>query len=263
MTRLLAVLVGVVVAESALRLALTLGWSPNPAIFFDAYSDDRYWRMVKTGTVATVPGIIRDDMLGWRREFRPAPVMFFGDSFVDSPLPSLVGASPCGVSGYGVDQICMAASLYGREAETLLVGIMTLDVDRAILTYRGADKPRLVSEPRQRRLTASYAGRLAVRAAQVALARGIDSGATSRTDEKVAALEASLDLLPPHAVVVLMYPPQDSPHGWRAEAVRQGCAKRGLRLIDTRGVLAGSYDSTGHPAEVGYHILAMVIKEAV
>jgi hypothetical protein len=86
------------------------------------------------------------------------PILFFGDSFIqsgatlDEKIPQMLGALipsmdvlNYGVGGYGTDQISLRFQReYGKfesRRPIVLIGIMLGDMDRALLRYRGGQKP--------------------------------------------------------------------------------------------------------------------------
>ncbi len=94
---------------------------------------------------------------GYPADPGPRPVLFFGDSFVagaqldfDDKIPQQLGrllpgrtVLNYGVGGYGLDQIVLRFQVeHARFRDpTVLLGVLTTDIDRCVLTFRNAAKP--------------------------------------------------------------------------------------------------------------------------
>ena len=152
----------------------------RPSLYFDPLSDDNFWKLRFLWSPAAAEKkpftvkVVYDELLGWAPEQNDdnplgivregayrvetdGSVLFYGDSFVEgnTPEPDRIPQSldrlitdrvvyNYGVSGYGVDQI------YLRLREThdqfqrpiVLVGLLTSDLDRSVLSFRDRPKPR-------------------------------------------------------------------------------------------------------------------------
>lgn len=151
----------------------------DPGRYADPLSDDQYWLLRARGGLE--PALLRhteheqDPRLGWvpdRRNLNalegwqspPYPagatrtVAVFGDSFVlgtvadGERLPDhlqalLLGTRVLnyGVAGYGLDQIALRvidrSPVLQRQQARAVIGILTTDLDRALLTVRSGPKP--------------------------------------------------------------------------------------------------------------------------
>jgi hypothetical protein len=141
-----------------------------------ASGDDDYWKLSfiwEAGKKGQGVGRI-DPELGWAPAKEPGnplgiitetpykmedirqPVLFFGDSFVAgaTPIPYRIpqlldGLSVdrsvlnYGVGGYGVDQIYLRFRKTAKDFDkpTILIGILTGDLDRGVLSFRTGQKP--------------------------------------------------------------------------------------------------------------------------
>lgn len=168
--------------ELALRATFLLADSPtrHPKHYADWSSDDDYWKLHGRwlGKWAPAPERVHP-LLGWsqarvtpdnpwglltetRERLAPSDrpkVLFYGDSFVeglaeppfwipnhmDRELPA-TDVVHLGVGGFGTDQIhLLFRETNGlAEAPFVIFGVMTYDLDRAVLTVRTGLKPRLV-----------------------------------------------------------------------------------------------------------------------
>ena len=178
---IVSTLVVIAVCEAFLRLALFSDTFPVPALrqswrYADSSYEDDYWKLAflfDSSAKAQRVGYI-DPQLGWAMEKSPdnplglvsdtpysvadirRPLLFYGDSFVAgaSPVPDRIpqimdrllperSVLNYGVGGYGVDQIFLryANTVGDFSAPTVLIGILTSDLDRSILGMRTGQKP--------------------------------------------------------------------------------------------------------------------------
>ncbi len=170
---IMTLLVGPILGEGLLRLCLAadLGDLRQPKLFADPYTEDDHWKLKRRWgeTIRTPP----DPLMGWStpklvrnplgvlRPFGYEPqtenvVLCFGDSFMagrtphPGKIPDLLEerlGGPTvynyGVGGFGVGQMYLRF----REAypafvdPVIVVGLLTRDLDRTVLSVRGAPKP--------------------------------------------------------------------------------------------------------------------------
>ena len=176
---LLAAIVGtLLVAEVYVRLVVA-GRVPGPVQlrqakrFTEYFHHDDHWILRMRLDPELHPPIPSHPLLGWVFKVDPAtfvhhdfeqldgrrPVLLYGDSFADC-MPQVVcfeeqlAASPefsaghlllnHGVGGYGTDQILLllqnTIDLY--EDPFVVLSLMTLDLDRSVLSFRSGPKPR-------------------------------------------------------------------------------------------------------------------------
>lgn len=145
----------------------------SPGLYADTLSDDDYWKLYYLFNGQFAPPAQPHLLLGWVGEFsretyehnetqrigRRRPVLLYGDSFA----ACATAAQPCfqqilngardfaqdyyflnyGVGGYGVDQIYLlfkkSIGLYNNPL--VVIGLMTEDLDRSIMTVRVGQKP--------------------------------------------------------------------------------------------------------------------------
>jgi len=167
-----------------LGIAAKISFFRVPDQYADELSDDDYWKLhqlwVREGG-STGTGAV-DPLLGWAPrktprnplgvitesaayvpDFAGRVILCFGDSFmagaqqlpIADRLPQQLAAVlpqyevyNFGVGGYGVDQILLRfRTVHPQFAQAVVViGILTRDLDRSVLTYRGAPKPYFVLE---------------------------------------------------------------------------------------------------------------------
>ncbi len=205
-------------------------------------------------------------------------ILFFGDSFVhgmpfnQTTLPEMVEAqladgrpvANLGVRGYGLDQIYLLAHELGtpRRGDTLLVGVLTWDIDRTVFSFMFGQKPRFVVQDGALRLSnipfpssnqkflrsfkVSYPSFLIqalkrkwarlrnldiVEGGQAEEKRQITRAILAQWSREIAAAGAQM-------TVVLFHTRQDiATQDWRNEVVRETCGELGILLLDTADVL--------------------------
>ena len=167
-------LVAPFVAEIVIRSGMSvdsLGLR-NAKLYADMTADDDYWKL-KRGwkpplwvnmhpVLGWKPRVTEKNPLGILRAPGYVPrrenvVLCFGDSFMEGVTPSPdkipdqleqelkdLTVYNCGVGGYGVGQIYLRflEETPKYDKPIVVVGILTSDLDRTILSVRGAPKPR-------------------------------------------------------------------------------------------------------------------------
>ncbi|MFT7670190.1 MAG: hypothetical protein ACI8X5_002897 [Planctomycetota bacterium] len=167
-------LIAPLLAEGALRICIAgnIANLRNAKLFADSLSDNDHWKLRKLwkGTARVAP----DPLFGWSTPktaknplgvirlhgYEPQTknvVLCFGDSFMEgvTPFPHKIPDQleerleeqtvyNYGVGGYGVGQMYLRflADHSQYVDPTIVVGIMTRDLDRSILSVRGSPKPR-------------------------------------------------------------------------------------------------------------------------
>jgi hypothetical protein len=144
----------------------------DPGLYATEYSDDywklRYWFVPKSHLSPIV-----HPLLSWAGHFEPdhyqhkeanrlngrRPVLLYGDSFAQCAIPNqdcyqqFLNVDPeftkdhyflnYGVGGYGIDQeyLLLRESLHLYQRPVVFLGLMTGDLDRALMRVRGRQKP--------------------------------------------------------------------------------------------------------------------------
>lgn len=156
----------------------------NPSLYAAPLADDDYFKLKYRWNIPNRPRVnprvtLRqfDPLLGWRPQESAAnplglieqtpyaadpnrpTILFFGDSYVagktklPDKMPQILDrAIPSyrvynyGVAGYGVGQIYLRFRQTRGEFRdpVILLGILTRDLDRSVLAFRGAPKPQFV-----------------------------------------------------------------------------------------------------------------------
>lgn len=166
--------------ELGIRGGIALGIKSvcRPGLYADPLSDDDYWKLrhlwspEQNRAAGESRKLVADEQLGWAPDdsgddgFNPPtarseiaggpPILFYGDSFVEGNtkpqdrIPQIMNTLIAdravynlGVSGYGVDQIYLNVkqSHVAWESPTLLIGMLTVDIDRSVLRFRERPKP--------------------------------------------------------------------------------------------------------------------------
>lgn len=170
--------VAVVVAELVFRALLfsSVPWMEKfrkPELYGDYFSDDAYWLLYERFGGEYDPPQDPHALLGWisgsfdrdsllhgnsAQVGRRRPVLFFGDSFTSCAerpcFEDVLNADAAfsrgcfmlnyGVGGYGLDQIylLMHEVIPKYRDPVVVLGVLTEDVDRAVLSVRVGQKPR-------------------------------------------------------------------------------------------------------------------------
>jgi len=297
------------------------GWQrlADPSAYADPLCDDTYWLLLNRakgwkGRPETAGPYEWDPELGWTPDRRnldaqgawpnaknpqtllEPPIALFGDSFLFGTTPNgerisdfLQEALPhrrvlnFAVGGYGVDQMVLAAErhLSKLDSATVVLGIMTTDLDRAVLSVRTAPKPRAVLEESLLRFQlpgaeegaaawfashppgiASYL--LAFLSRQAALKAASAKGHLEpecRVEEKTAIHQALMSRFHgicqagAHRCQVLLFHRQealDRPEGWRSLLVKQSAKALELPVLDTREIFQATAKAAGQDARQLY-----------
>jgi len=283
-----------------LGIALEIERFRDPGLYADWSSEDEYWRLLwhwnPTGQapggaalpaagevhprLGWVPPRSQDNPLGIigydpaRTGHASAPVLFLGDSFVagidsGSSLPALLDqrlpgrvVHNLGVGGYGLGQILLrlGAALQAFESPAVLVGVLTTDLDRSVLTVRTGPKPHFVLQGDELELrgvpvpadphawlranppqTSSFLLAWLTRRFRGLAAGGDPLAAAHRREEKQQLNARVLDEIadecrkagaPLGFVIFHTLGELDRP-GWRVRFLRRELARRGLPFVDT------------------------------
>jgi hypothetical protein len=306
--------IGPLAAEVGLRISLLFPKSPtrNPELFGNYYFDDDYWRMQMMWKPPEWPtsSEYTHTLLGWSQdkvtEANPLglvkttlarlkddgthKILFYGDSYVagetdaDHRLPAYMekrmGGVPVvdlGVGGYGSDQSYLLFRESWEKAggkPTIIMGVLTEDLDRALLTIRTAPKPRLVPGAKGRlqprhdplprdsrvwleahplRLRSYFASLLLTAIRQrdynprVEEACELNRKIIEAVDEITK--NAGLDLL-----YVIFYGPSAIEHReWRETFLKDELDERSIRYLDSRLPIYAWCKRTGRPVADLYH----------
>ena len=268
------------------------------------FQDDDYWLLRKQWSSVHPPFTLHQE-LGWIGDFDAEtyrhtlekeqkgriPILLFGDSFsacVDEVLcfEDILDEHPTmskdyyilnyGVGGYGIDQILMlmkrVVPLYPDAI--VIAGFMTLDIDRAHLRYRDANKPKMDVHNKTLVLThtpkddvklniSSYLYRkmLFSHFTPTKVRSYLHNEARAR-QKKIERLYYILDemnqILKQHSGFFVVFDPLlDSPSDWRAQKVESWMRKKQAIHLLTReiydkrntGERSAFIRSDGHPTE--------------
>jgi hypothetical protein len=310
------------------------GWQrfANPGAYFDPTCEDHFWRLLhqSPGWDQAVPMHTAHELhkaLGWSVDkrnknqwgawespsyplrFEGDPIGVFGDSYVfgttrnGKRLPDQLAEMwpdkrllNYGVAGYGFDQILLA---FEAQAERLmgqraLIGLLTTDLDRSVLSVRSGPKPYFTEEEGELALhnahivdNETYFATHPVRPwsylwtylriniprhwnvwvkrtpwnCEVPQKERINRALFTRLGASCRASEVD-------CTVVLFHNPErvGLVPDWRSDLVRRETARVGLVLVDTRQAVleaqaAGTqvYGADRHPSEAGNAVLARAI----
>ena len=305
-------------------LAADLAKLRNPKLFADPLSDDDHWKLKRrwSQTIRTRP----DAELGWtipaiqsnplgilrQADYEPQTenvVLCFGDSFMAglTPFPHKIPdlleeqldgrtAYNYGVGGYGVGQMYLRfqQAEHGYNDPIIVVGILSRDLDRTILSVRGSPKPRfrlvdgelvvekpsLTEDPddwdaQNPPSIRSYLLALLVRRARTSLARGQVEEQSYRREEKRVLNRAILGAWVEEArakdlrLLFMTFPPSRNlgQPSWRDDFFEETFESLDVPWIDGRKVLYRDMKASGrkaaryflpdnHPNELGNRLFA-------
>ncbi len=329
------VIVGPVGMETFFRLGImTSKRFRDPGLYADYYSDDSYWKLYdlwkinyrapRPERVHPILGkvnckVTEENPLGvirktpYNLDYGPNTILFFGDSFV-------VGATPMkdkipqimdrlipemsvynyGGSGYGVDQIFLRFQMAHKEFQKpiIIVGMLTNDIDRCVLSVRVGQKPyfkvednRLVLcgvpiEPNQsewyRRnppTMYSFAGAFLIRKFRILRANRNPYELTYKREEKKLICGKIIEELVQETrtkdlplLLVFFYGERELQYtGWRETFLKEQAGKWDIPYVDTKQVLLqASHDrgiqpseffiqQDGHPTSIANNLIAVAI----
>jgi hypothetical protein len=168
------VILFVICAEAAARISIALDMAPlnSPDYYANPSCGDDNFKMKGPDAATAVANDTYHRLLGWTGQRTPdkpdgrawppridgrPKMVFYGDSFMrgtvgpSQSIPALVeAATPSrqalsyAVAGYGVDQIWLRYMLQADripEDTPVVFGVLTVDLDRSAMRYRGALKP--------------------------------------------------------------------------------------------------------------------------
>ncbi len=303
-----AAIFGFAGGELLLRAAIGLGVEKvrDPRLYAGWCDDDDQWKLryrwlSETREALGQSGFAFDPRYGWVTEGTPEgggrAALLYGDSFAHGVEPTPVPLRLAGqldrllpevpvvnyaVSGYGLDQIYLRfLDTHGAwQKPTVLFGLMTLDLDRAILTVRDAPKPyfelagdslELAGVPLPADVAAwhrdhpprirSYLAAWLTRRLRLATGPGDETEIPYRQEEKrrltrrlleAAAAEAAAAELP--MIVVLFYPLwQLEFEGWRETFLRDELERLGVPYLDTKALFLAEAERASRPAADFYY----------
>lgn len=314
------------------------GWTrfANPGAYFDPTCEDRFWRLLHHSpgwdqALRIHSEHEHDPTLGWSVDsrnknswgawespiyplrFEGEPIGVFGDSYVfgttedGQRLPDQLAALfperrllNYGVAGYGLDQIVLA---FEAQAERLagtqsLIGVLTNDLDRSVLSVRSGPKPFFTQDGGELTLHTEhivpheeYFATHPVRPLsylwtylRINIPRHwrvwVQKDAWNcelREKETINAalftrLKQSCDAYEIDCSVVLFHNPEQVVQApdWRSDLVHREAKRVGLPLIDTREAIVDAlndsvpfYGADRHPSAEGNRILAKLIHENI
>jgi hypothetical protein len=302
-----------ILAELVFRLAIALELpsARNPSLYADHLSEDDYFKLAVAWGHTRISERLAHPLLGWAPPVTPSnplgiirsapyevirerPVLFFGDSYVAGATGAADGIPHhlerlldghavynYGVSGYGVDQIVLRVetAVDRFRDPVILVGILTDDVDRTVLRFRGAPKPRFVMTKSGLKLegtpvSADFAGWLERNPVRIRsylgaylrrrLAQRRSPSPTDDGERRVEKEQLTRALLARLATAsrsarfqlafVLFYGPRDLCHeGWRERFLKQELRHLGVSVLDSKPVLLSDSGGKCDPAR---HYLA-------
>ncbi|MEM7587277.1 MAG: hypothetical protein AAF560_28075, partial [Acidobacteriota bacterium] len=221
-------------------------------------------------------------------------------------LQTLLGGPPVvnyAVSGYGFDQIYLRfrETYRAYDRPVILLGLMTLNLDRSILQVRDAPKPYFVLKDDQLKLAGvplpsdadawhrrhppqivSYLGAWMRRRIQLAMGPGAETeipyrqAAKKRLNRRIleaAVEEARVQNLP--LIVVLFYPHWElEMEGWRERFLKRELERLQVPYLDTKSLLVAALEDrsleelyypapNNHPNETGNRLIAEALAEMV
>ncbi|MBN2483275.1 MAG: hypothetical protein JXD21_03625 [Candidatus Omnitrophica bacterium] len=323
------VIIGLCLGEIILRIGIAAGvpWFRNPDLYADWSSSDEYWKLTNLWQGEQIDRELIDPQLGWAprktsanplgvaaqeaytpRFDKPA-ILFYGDSFVYGNtglseripeqlrilLKNTQQVYNYGVRGYGLDQIFLRIkqSYPLFEKPTIVVGLLTTDIDRCVLEVRSGQKPYFLVEDNTLFLKGvpidlPFSEWIKVHPPQIksyllsALnnksymfleTMGLVPGRRQQEKEQIASLliEALSEMTQKEKiplVFVVFYPEQEiHKTTWREKLLSEELTKRNIPFVDVKqlflkeisdgqSALSDFYLPDGHPAARANHVIA-------
>lgn len=330
-----AVVVGLLGGEILLRGAIALGVEAvrNPRLYGGWCDDDDQWKLryrwlEESRDALAASGFVHHPELGWVSAEKseeppagpsegPAPrtILLYGDSFAHgvepTPIPQRIAGQldrlmpdhsvvNYAVNGYGVDQIYLRFSRTRAEYSdpAIVLGLMTLNLDRSVLQVRDAPKPyfelrggelQLAGVPLPADKAAwhrdhpldldSFLGAWLTRRLRLAMGPGAETEIPYRRREKQELnrkiLEAAVEEAEQHElplVVVVFYPLWELEiEGWRETFLRAELERLGVPSLHTKELFLAAEGGdasdfyypapNNHPNETGNRLVAEALAE--
>lgn len=298
-----------IAGEIAFRAAISRRVKPfvDPTNYADPYSDDDYWKLLYRWheRYGFIEELEYDENLGWRPEkgegnplalmagkpyspdYQGKVALFYGDSYVagltkmekrapqqlDALLPERTVYN-FGVHGYGLDQTYLrfkqTFSLFNEPV--IIIGLLTSDIDRALLTMRPEPKPYFRIEEGGLKLNgtpvppdaklwldenppriASYMLRYIRRRIQLYEVGGhfMEIQAKQEAKREIGGLllegfaESSRENGLPLVFVIFYETLEYYIEGWREAFLHEELERLGIPYIDTKALIQGDVESTG------------------
>jgi hypothetical protein len=286
----------------------------DPGLYADWTTDDDYWKLrhLWQKKASAVSSEVLDPLLGWspnRSKENPLGVvgthpkslrysdpvvLWYGDSFVQGKgawkdrLPALAQAHlglanyNFGVRGYGLDQIVLnfQQTRHYFKNPAIVLGILTVDLDRSILKFRTGQKPKFIVDkgeitiaglpidPKPDRWIAANPPQIesylvAFMKRRWALYHSANElEVVEGRDEKIRVNAKVLDLIANECssqkmplVAILFYNKEELSYvGWREGFLKAQLVKRRIPFIDSKRVLLEAASHSNRPLESWYDL---------
>ena len=296
-----------VCAEAVLRTGIALGLPAfrDPWLYAGWCDDEDFWKLRYRWSDGDVWGdrLAHDPLLGWTLaapadDCRPCdrPVLLYGDSFMagveptpaEERIPQWLARElgdgsivDLAVPGYGLDQMLLRFrdTRESHDRPWVVVGLMTLDLDRSLLAVRDAPKPyfrltggalELAGVPVPDDTAAWHARHpVSIRSYLLRLLRRrltlrgetLETEAAYLRDEKSELGRKLLEAFAAEAkegtaglLVVIFYPPwQLGIEGWRERFLHAELGRLEVPFVDTKALLRESAERNRTGVAAFYH----------